>query len=48
LKSISPRSILDKNVLTGEFDWPQGQFPLPSSRPRRIITSAGRNLQGLD
>jgi hypothetical protein len=48
LKSISPRSILYKHVSTGEFEWPQGRFLLPSNRPGRTIISAGWSLQGLD
>ena len=39
LKSISPRSILDKHVFTGGLDWPQGPFSPPSGRPSNV----GRN-----
>ena len=56
LKSISPRSILDKHVSTGGLDWPQGPFsPLSgqtferlSERSAAIIISDGWSLRGLD
>jgi hypothetical protein len=56
LKSISPRSILDKRGSTGELDWPQGPFSPPSGQSferwseqlAAIIISDGWSLRGLE
>lgn len=56
LKSILPRSILDKRRWTGDFDWPQDPLSPPSgqsferwSEPLVVLILCGEwSLHGLD